>query len=60
MKKVKVHVRTDKIGSECWDEFEIEDDVSDSEMEFQARECMFNMIEWNYIVQDSKGDKKNA
>lgn len=46
--KIKVYVQTNKIGSLCEDEFELDDNISESEIEDQARECMFNMIEWSW------------
>lgn len=48
---IVVSVSTNKIGSKCTDEFEIEDDAAEDDIEEAARECMFNMIEWNYKKQ---------
>lgn len=50
MKTVTVHVSTNKVGSKCSDEIEVEDDATDDEIEEAAKEVMFNMIEWNYDI----------
>lgn len=51
MKTIKVHVSTNRVGSECSDEFEVEDDTTEKEIEEMAKDAMFNMIEWNYDVE---------
>jgi hypothetical protein len=48
MQKIKVLVRTDKHGSECSDEFEIEADATDEEIEEAAKEVVWNMAEWHW------------
>lgn len=45
MKKIKVYVATDKIGSECYDEFEIEDDATEEEIDKEAGDYIWNMID---------------
>jgi hypothetical protein len=41
-------IRTDKIGSECEFEFEVEDDATTEQIDAEAREAAFNFIEWSY------------
>lgn len=50
MKKIRVTVSTDKVGSETYDEIEVEDDATEAEIETQAKEAMFEMIEWDWKV----------
>jgi hypothetical protein len=46
--KIKVTVSTRKVGSQCERTFEIEDDLTDDEIEQIAQEAMWNMVEWNW------------
>lgn len=50
--KIKVWVKTDKVGSTCTDEFEIEDtgwnDMSEEDKEKEAKEWAFQMMEWGF------------
>ena len=46
--KIIVHVCTDKVGSDCETEIEVEDDCSDGEIDEISREAMFGMIEWGW------------
>lgn len=48
MQKIRVSIRTQKVGSECTDHFEIEDDATDDEIEDAAKEVIWNMAEWNW------------
>lgn len=48
MRTITVTVSTDKVGSLCSDTFEVDDDATDEFIEAEAREVMFNMIEWNW------------
>ena len=41
-------IRTDNVGSECEFEFEVEDDATPEQIEFEAWEAAFNHIEWSY------------
>lgn len=50
MKKIIVTVSTDKVGSQCANEFEVEDDATEEDIDRDAREMMFEMIEWNWSV----------
>ena len=46
--KIIVHVSTGYAGCTKREEFEVEDDCSDDEIDEQARDFMFNMIEWGW------------
>ena len=50
--RVRVFVRTNKVGSECSDEIEIEDDewrtMSETDREDYLRDVVWNMAEWGY------------
>jgi hypothetical protein len=48
MKKYRVYIQTNKVGSECSDIFEMEDDATEAEIENEAKEIAFNMIEWGF------------
>lgn len=48
MKKFRVTVSTNLVGSKVWHDFEVEDDATPEEIEREAREVMFELIEWNY------------
>lgn len=50
MKRVTVRVSTNRVGSECKDSFEVEDDATEEEIEEMAKDAMFSMIEWNWDV----------
>ncbi len=54
MKLVKGSIRTDKVGSACEFEFEVEDDATAEEIEEMARDMAFNHVEWNYKVQEKQ------
>lgn len=53
MRKFTVTIRTNKIGSDCVDEFEVEDDATYDEIEEIARDVAFEKIDW-YFVEDIK------
>ena len=55
MKKVKGFIETDKVGSRCGFEFEVEDDATGAEIEEYAREAAFELIEWSYTVEENAG-----
>lgn len=48
MQKIIVTIQTNKVGSECSDEFEIDDDATDEQIEEAAKDVMWNMAEWNW------------
>ena len=41
-------IGTNKIGSDCKFEFEVEDDATPEQIESAAREAAFENIEWNF------------
>jgi len=57
MRRFVGYISTSKIGSECTFEFEVDDDASEEEIEREARETAFNLIDWSYHETDtpSKG-----
>lgn len=48
MRVFKGKISTDKIGSTCEFEFEVEDTATDDEIEQAARDAAFEHIEWNF------------
>ena len=49
--KIKITVQTDKIGSKCETEIDIDEEqgsATQEELEEYALEAMFGMIEWNW------------
>lgn len=50
MKKIEGYVKTNKVGSICEFEFEIDDDATPAEIEEEAKNAAFEMIEWSYTV----------
>jgi len=52
MKKFKGTIRTNKQGSDCQFEFEVEDDATEEEIDAEAREVAFENIEWSYEPED--------
>jgi hypothetical protein len=58
MKRIKVTIRTNKVGSECSDIMEFEDDdwnsMTDPEREEVCKDAAFNMMEWNFEEMEAK------
>jgi catalase len=52
MVKIRVHISTNKVGSECEDYFEVERDVWESmteeEKEEICQQAAFNYLEWGW------------
>jgi len=48
MRIFKGKISTDKIGSECDFEFEVEDDATECQIEQEAREAAFECVAWSY------------
>lgn len=52
MLTIRVSVRTDKVGSECTDEIEIERSewaaMTDEQRDEMCRDVVWNMAEWSY------------
>lgn len=51
MRKIRVYVSTNKVGSECYDDFEVEDDYTEEEINELAEERILDMIDtyWEKI-----------
>ena len=58
MKKVTVRVSTNRIGSECETSFNVEDGEGEESIEEFARLTMFDMISWDYKIEDLKSSLK--
>lgn len=55
--KVHVWIRTDVVGSEVEDTIELDDNLTDEEIEREARDYIFNFIEWGWMkVEESQWD----
>lgn len=48
MRKFTGFIKTNKVGSRCDFEFEIEDDATDEEIEEFAKQNAFDLLEWAY------------
>lgn len=48
MKKIRVWVQTNKVGSRCETVFEVSDDEAEEDITEQAKDHMFDMIEWDW------------
>jgi len=48
--RILVKIRTNMNGSECVDEFDMDDNATPREIEEYARDAAFQMIEWDYEV----------
>jgi hypothetical protein len=53
MKRIRVYVTTNRVGSKVERIFEVEDDCSEQEIEEFAKDSMFEMIEWGYSEVES-------
>lgn len=47
-RKFTGRIGTDKLGSDCEFEFEVDDDATEKEIEAAAREAALEYVEWNY------------
>lgn len=52
---IEVTVSTNKVGSSSTKQFEVDDEADYEEIEAQARELMFDMIEWDWQTVDRGG-----
>lgn len=52
-KKVIVTVSTPVINSKCKTSFEIDDDWTEDEIREQAEECLWGLIEFDYVVEEN-------
>ncbi len=48
MRKFVGSIETNKVGSRCEFEFEVEDDATEEEIEEEAKDAAFACIEWGY------------
>jgi len=48
MKKFTGVICTNKVGSDCHFEFEVEDDATEEEIDEMAKEVAFESIDWYY------------
>lgn len=53
---VKVFIRTNKVGSECRDSFEVDreewESMTDEDKDEMARDAAFNYLDWGYEVEE--------
>lgn len=56
MKTITVYVDTGLVGSRQTNSFVVPDDTSDEAIEAEAREIMFEMIEWGFSVEGESED----
>lgn len=55
--KVHVWINTDVVGSEVEDTIELDDNLTDEEIEREARDYIFNFMEWGWMkVEESQWD----
>lgn len=54
----KVSISTNNIGSEVTDYFELPEQASEPEIEAEARQVAFNMLDWSYTEKSNDGDVK--
>lgn len=48
MRKIRVYLNTDLAGCTIEDEFEVDDNASNDEIEEMAKESMFDHIDWGW------------
>lgn len=48
MKKYRGYVSTKKVGSDCYFEFEVEDNATETEIQDMAIQCVWDELEFNY------------
>jgi len=56
MKRIQGSIATDKVGSRCHFDFEVDDDCTPEEIEELAREAAFERIEWGYTIDGESPD----
>ncbi len=54
MRKIEVYVTTGLVGSKKTEVIEVDDDMSDDDIDKVAQECMFQMIDWSWHDADEK------
>ena len=55
--KYRGRVRTDKVGSECEFEFEVDARWHHTRVEEEAREAAFDLVEWSYEIVPQESQK---
>lgn len=50
MKTITGYIKTNKVGSTCEFDFEVDDDATDEDIEQMAQEAAFNLVEWDYKI----------
>lgn len=59
MRKIKAYLDTRFAGCRIEEEFEVEDDATQEQIEEEAREAVFNSIDWGWHeVLDSEENKR--
>lgn len=48
MRKIKAYLETGFAGCRIEEEFEVEDDATDAQVEEQAREAIFDRVDWGW------------
>jgi hypothetical protein len=48
--KIKVYVETNSVGSRCEHTIEVDDDLTEEEILQEAKDAMYEMIEWGFEV----------
>lgn len=48
MRKFTGEIATNKVGSSCKFSFEVDDDVTEEQIEEYAKEIAFEYIDWNF------------
>lgn len=51
---VRGFIRTNKVGSRCEFDFEIDAGTPPEQIEEMAREAAFESVEWNYSVEEKE------
>ena len=59
MKTIEVTVSIGLVGCKRSSTIEVEDDMTDDEIEEEAREAMFNLIEWGWSWVDEAKTKRS-
>ena len=58
MRKIKAYLDTGSAGCRIEEEFEVENDATQEQIEEEAREAVFNSIDWGWHeVLDSEEDE---
>lgn len=58
MRKIKAYLDAGFAGCRIEEEFEVEDDATDAQVEEQAREAIFDRVDWGWHeVLDSEEDE---